>query len=166
MALAAMSATNWKSTALRVTSIMALTSATQKNSSASQLALAVEVSTSLWIHPPYWRQKLYADDPRDLSRAPTLEAFLERYALALAHCAYVLKPGGILAVLMGDYSDRQAGFVPSPTTPSNSHSLVAFANTRPTSSDSVHGASSGKKVYRSRFIPGLHDVCALFTKPE
>src|ERR1043166_4470348 len=25
----------------------------------------------VWIHPPYWRQKLYADDPRDLSRCPT-----------------------------------------------------------------------------------------------
>jgi hypothetical protein len=27
----------------------------------------------IWAHPPYWRQKLYADDPRDLSRSPTLE---------------------------------------------------------------------------------------------
>src|SRR5579859_6964885 len=25
----------------------------------------------IWSHPAYWRQKLYADDPRDLSRAPT-----------------------------------------------------------------------------------------------
>src|SRR5579884_2049741 len=24
-----------------------------------------------WIHPPYWRQKLYTDIPGDLSRAPT-----------------------------------------------------------------------------------------------
>ncbi len=47
----------------------------------------------VWIHPPYWRMKLYADTPADLSRAPTLEAFLERYSLALAHCAHVLKPG-------------------------------------------------------------------------
>jgi hypothetical protein len=23
----------------------------------------------IWIHPPYWRQKLYTDDPRDLSTA-------------------------------------------------------------------------------------------------
>ena len=27
----------------------------------------------IWAHPPYWRMKLYADDPRDLSRSPTLE---------------------------------------------------------------------------------------------
>jgi DNA modification methylase len=66
----------------------------------------------VWLHPPYWRQKLYADDPRDLSRTPTLDAFLERYTMLLGHCGYVLKPGGIMAVLMGDYSDREAGFVP------------------------------------------------------
>ncbi len=65
-----------------------------------------------WIHPPYWRQKLYAEDPRDLSRTPTLEAFLERYRLLIANCAGALVPGGKLAILMGDYSDRQAGFVP------------------------------------------------------
>ena len=38
-----------------------------------------EVFDFIWAHPAYWRQKLYADDPRDLSRSPTLEAFLLRY---------------------------------------------------------------------------------------
>lgn len=28
-----------------------------------------------------------------------------------------------------------------------------------------HGASSSRKVYRSAFIPGLHDVCMIFEKP-
>jgi hypothetical protein len=28
-----------------------------------------------------------------------------------------------------------------------------------------HGASSSRKVYRSSFIPGLHDVCMIFEKP-
>lgn len=27
-----------------------------------------------------------------------------------------------------------------------------------------HGASSSKKIYRSSFIPGLHDVLAIFNK--
>jgi hypothetical protein len=27
-----------------------------------------------------------------------------------------------------------------------------------------HGASSSSKVYRSRLIPGLHDVCTVFEK--
>lgn len=29
-----------------------------------------------------------------------------------------------------------------------------------------HGASSGHKVDRSSFIPGLHDVCVVFEKPR
>lgn len=120
----------------------------------------------VWIHPPYWRQKLYADDPRDLSRCPTLDAFLERYALALAHCAYVLKPGGILAVLMGDYHDREAGFVPLTY---HTKRLAFECGLTQHTTDIIrfsHGASSGRKVYRSSFIPGLHDVCAIFKKPE
>ena len=65
-----------------------------------------------WLHPPYWRQKLYTQDPRDLSRTPTLKAFLERYELLLKNTAQALLPGGKLAVLVGDYCDREAGFVP------------------------------------------------------
>ncbi|MGH7242375.1 MAG: hypothetical protein ACREJD_03035 [Phycisphaerales bacterium] len=120
----------------------------------------------VWLHPPYWRQKLYAADARDLSGAPTLDEFLERYALALAHSAYVLKPGGKLAVLMGDYTDRDAGLVP--LTYHTKH--LAFAcGLKQCCTEIIrfsHGASSGKKVYRSSFIPGLHDVCTVFEKPS
>jgi len=117
-----------------------------------------------WLHPPYWRQKLYADDPRDLSRTPTLAAFLERYGQALAHCAHVLRPGGKLAVLMGDYNDRETGFVPLTY---HTKRLAFECGLVQHGTDIIrfsHGASSGKKVYRSSFIPGLHDVCIIFEK--
>jgi hypothetical protein len=65
-----------------------------------------------WIHLPYWRQKLYCNDPRDLSRTHSLEAFLYRYRLLIENCAGALVAGGKLAILMGDYCDREAGFVP------------------------------------------------------
>lgn len=118
----------------------------------------------VWLHPPYWRQKLYADDPRDLSRAPTLDAFLERYSLLLSNCSVALKPGGTLAVLMGDYRDRQAGFIPLTY---HTKRLAFACGLTPAATDIIrfgHGASSSKKVYRSSFIPGLHDVCMLFEK--
>ena len=67
----------------------------------------------VWLHPPYWRQKIYSDDPRDLSTAPTLDAFLAGYERLIENCASVLKPGGHLAILMGDYSDRSGGFRPA-----------------------------------------------------
>lgn len=118
----------------------------------------------VWIHPPYWRQKLYAADSRDLSRAPTLETFLDRYASAIVHCTRVLKPGGHLAILMGDYQDREAGFVPLTW---HTKDLAFKCGLKQASTDIVrfsHGASSSRKIYRSSFIPGLHDVCAIFTK--
>jgi hypothetical protein len=118
----------------------------------------------VWIHPPYWRQKLYTADPRDLSTAPTLRYFLYRYEKLIRNCAAVLAPGGKLAVLMGDYSDRQAGFVPLVY---HTQRLCFEAGLKQTCTQIVrfsHGASSGKKAYKSSFIPGLHDVLTIVEK--
>jgi hypothetical protein len=62
---------------------------------------------------------------------------------------------------MGDYSDREYGFVP----------LVYFtkrlcfeSGLKQTCTDIIrfsYGASSSKKSYRSKFIPGLHDVVTI-----
>ncbi|MCC7290443.1 MAG: hypothetical protein IT449_00105 [Phycisphaerales bacterium] len=115
-----------------------------------------------WLHPPYWRQKLYTDDPRDLSRTPTLDAFLNRYRQLIANCAGSLVHGGRLAILMGDYTDREAGFTPLVY---HTKRLAFDAELRQCCTDIIrfsHGASSGRKVYRSAFIPGLHDVCMVF----
>lgn len=117
-----------------------------------------------WIHPPYWRQKLYTTDDRDLSRASTLEAFLERYRLLIANCTQALEAGGRLAILMGDYTDREAGFVPLVY---HTKAIAFSLGLRQDGTDIIrfsHGASSARKVYRSSFIPGLHDVCVIFRK--
>jgi hypothetical protein len=118
----------------------------------------------VWIHPPYWRQKLYTNDPRDLSRQPTLRGFLERYEALLRNCAEALQPGGILAVLMGDYSDAETGFVPLTY---HTKEIAFRLCLKQHGTDIIrfsHGASSSHKVYRSKFIPGLHDVCMLFER--
>ena len=91
-----------------------------------------------------------------------MEIFLQRYRQFIRNCAGVLKSGGKLAILMRDYSDREIGFVPLTYwtkrlafecgLPQHCTDIIRFS----------HGASSGKKVYRSSFIPGLHDVCMLF----
>ena len=119
-----------------------------------------------WIHPPYWRMKLYTDDARDLSRTPTLSAFLERYRLLIENCAGSLVPGGKLAILMGDYQDREAGQVPLVF---YTKLLAMRTGLRQACTDIIrfsHGASSSGKTYRSSFIPGLHDVCMIFEKPK
>lgn len=118
----------------------------------------------IWAHPPYWRMKLYADDPRDLSRAPTLDHFLSRYGQFIRNCRNALKRGGHLAILMGDYSDREAGYIPLVYWTKH---LAFAAGLRQPCTDIIrfsHGNSSSRKVYRSSFIPGLHDVCTIFEK--
>lgn len=118
----------------------------------------------IWSHPPYWRQKLYSEDPRDLSRAPTLGDFLRRYEQFIRNCVRALRPGGKLAILMGDYSDREEGFVPLTF---HTKRFAFAAGLRQHGTDIIrfsHGASSSKKIYRSSFIPGLHDTCMIFEK--
>ena len=132
----------------------------------SHSAFPSESFALCWLHPPYWRQKLYTGDPRDLSRTPTLDAFLNRYRALVANGARSLVPGGKLAILMGDHSDREAGFVPLVY---HTKRLAFEAGLRQCCTDIIrfsHGASSGHKVYRSSFIPGLHDVCMIFEKDQ
>jgi hypothetical protein len=126
---------------------------------------AAEAFDFIWAHPAYWRMKLYLDDPRDLSRAPTLGDFLHRYSQFIRSCAKALKPNGKLAILIGDYCDRDEGFVPLTF---HTKRLAFSAGLMQHCTDIIrfsHGASSSRKVYRSSFIPGLHDVCMIFEKP-
>lgn len=119
----------------------------------------------IWAHPPYWRQKLYTHNSGDLSRTGSLEDFLKGYGSFIQNCASVLAPGGKFAILMGDYSDREEGFV-SLTYATKQLAFAAGLSQHCT--DIIrfsHGASSSRKVYRSSFIPGLHDVCMVFSKP-
>ena len=118
----------------------------------------------VWAHPPYWRQKIYTTHSRDLSAAPSLEAFLEPYAAFIRNCASVLSAGGKFAILMGDYCDREAGFVPLTYL---TKQLAFAAGLRQSCTDIIrfsHGASSSRKIYRTSFIPGLHDACMVFEK--
>jgi SAM-dependent methyltransferase len=120
----------------------------------------------IWLHPPYWRQKVYSDDSRDLSTAPTLDAFFDGYERLIDNCVDVLQPGGKLAILMGDYSDRDVGFVPLTY---HTKRLAFSAGLKQCCTDIIrfsHGASSSKKTYRSSFIPGLHDVCSVFERSQ
>lgn len=46
----------------------------------------------VWLHPPYWRMKVYSDDPRDLSTAATLDEFLDSLSQVIVNCRRVLRP--------------------------------------------------------------------------
>jgi hypothetical protein len=115
----------------------------------------------IWVHPPYWRMKQYTSDPRDLSNCRTLVDFLIRYGFLIEHCREALLPAGKLAILMGDYEDRDAGYMPLVY---HTQRLCFDAGLKQSCTQIIrfsHGASSSKKTYRSSFIPGLHDVCTI-----
>ena len=120
----------------------------------------------IWAHPPYWRQKHYTNDVRDLSNAPTLTTFLQRYGQFIRNCGGALTPGGKLAILMGDYSDRDEGFCPLVY---HTKRFAFESGLRQACTDIIrfsHGATSSAKVYRTSFIPGLHDVCSIFERTK
>jgi hypothetical protein len=118
----------------------------------------------IWAHPPYFRQKLYSSDVRDISRSSNLDHFLRRYGQFIRNCKSALRADGKLAILMGDYNDREYGFIPLVF---ETKRLAFAAGLKQHCTDIIrfsHGNSSSKKVYRSSFIPGLHDVCTIFEK--
>ena len=66
---------------------------------------------------------------------------------------------------MGDYSDRDAGFVPLVYHTQRLAFEVGLQQQHTQIIRFSHGSSSSKKTYRSSFIPGLHDVCTIFENP-
>ncbi|WP_437207121.1 hypothetical protein [Planctomicrobium sp. SH664] len=115
----------------------------------------------VWGHPPYFRQIKYSDDPRCLSNAPSLEAFLDRMQLILRLSKGVLTRRGKIAILIGNYTDH-GKYMPL------SHLLVERAIREGlwlATTEIIrfqHNNSSSRKTYTSSFIPGLHDTCLIF----
>lgn len=117
-----------------------------------------------WLHPPYWRMIKYNESSKCLSNAATPDEFERRLQTVLSNCAGVLSEHGRVAVLMGDYSDREYGFV---SLTYLTKQAAENAGLRQCCTDIIrfqHGNTSSNKTYRNSFIPGLHDVCMVFAK--
>jgi SAM-dependent methyltransferase len=56
----------------------------------------------VFLHPPYHDIIRFGDDPRDLSNAPDEAAFLASFGRVAANAAALLRPGGHLALVIGD----------------------------------------------------------------
>lgn len=54
------------------------------------------------MHPPYFDIIKFSDDPRDLSNAGSVEAFLERLGQVVSRVVEVLDPGRYLVLVIGD----------------------------------------------------------------
>jgi hypothetical protein len=60
------------------------------------------------LHPPYHDIIRFSSDPRDLSNAPSVEAFLAALRAAVAQAVALLQPGRFLGLVIGDAYRRGA----------------------------------------------------------
>jgi SAM-dependent methyltransferase len=118
----------------------------------------------IWFHPPYWQMVRYnAGEPRCLSNAPTLDLFLEQMKRVFRNCRGALRPGGKLAVLMGDCR-QQGRYLGLPFLTLNAAAEVGFWLAAPEIIRFSHGATSSRQRYTTAFIPRLHDVCLVLER--
>jgi hypothetical protein len=113
----------------------------------------------VWLHPPYWQMIRYNDsNPRCLSNARTMDAFVAALRSVFRNCRGVLAERGKLAVLMGD-GKQDGKYLGLPFRTLNAAEAEGFQLAAPEIIHFGHGATSSAKVYTTSFIPRLHDVC-------
>ena len=118
----------------------------------------------VWYHPPYWDIVRYSDDPRDLSKCDSLEAFEFQLNASVERLYKAIRPGGVLAVLIGDKRKR-----------GNYHPLLRtlLMNQKIGQLKGIiikiqYNCRSDRNNYPSQnpfLIPIKHEYCLLFQKP-
>lgn len=117
-----------------------------------------------WIHPPYYDLVKYnGEDLRCLSNSKTVTDFNLRLQRVIVNCLSVLKPGGHIAVLIGDIT-RKGKFYGLPFHLWMTAKNIGLELAAPEICRLSHGASSSKRVYSHSFIPRVHDVCLVFRR--
>ncbi len=124
----------------------------------------------LIMHPPYFDIIKFSEDPRDLSNAPTIEAFLAKMNTIVANASRVLDRGRYLALVIGDkYSKGEwipLGFLTMQEVLKTGYTLksIIVKNFEETS-----GKRNQKELWRYRALVGgfyifKHEYIFLFRK--
>ena len=118
----------------------------------------------VWYHPPYWDIIRYSDDTRDLSNSPTLQDFEENLNKSVERLFQTVRPGGILAVLIGDKRRDGKYHVLMRTLLSNRN----IGELKAVIIKVQHNCKSTyMKTYVSGnpfFIPIMHEYCLIFRR--
>jgi len=117
----------------------------------------------VWYHPPYWDIIRYSDNPKDLSNCPTLEDFEFKLNQSIERLYRVVRPSGILAILIGDKRKEGNYYALFRTLLLNRN----IGQLKAIIIKVQHNCRSDRMVYNSRnpfLIPIKHEYCLVFQK--
>lgn len=114
----------------------------------------------VWYHPPYWDIIRYTEDSRDLSNCETLEEFETKLNKSVQRLFNAVKPGGVLAILIGDKRKEGKYYALLRTLLMNSN----IGQLKAIIIKVQHNCTSDKKPYLSNpfLIPIKHEYCLIF----
>jgi len=118
----------------------------------------------VWYHPPYWDMIRYSGHDQDLSNCASLEEFEARLNRSVERLSGTLRPGGIMAILIGDKRKHGAYYPLLRTLLMNSK----IKELRGIIIKIQHHCQSDKKEYGARnpfLIPIKHEYCLVYQKP-
>ena len=131
----------------------------------------------IFLHPPYWDMVYYTKDEdeektADLSRASTLEEYLNMLKAVLLECFRVLKPDKYLCILLGDRI-KEGNFIPLCRKTANLAEQVGFTDygyavkfTQGAQSLVVKGEMIYAELAYTENLKIEHDLVTFFRKVE
>jgi len=117
----------------------------------------------VFYHPPYWDIIQYSDNPKDLSNSSTLEDFEHKLNQSTEKLFEAVKPGGIMAVLIGDKRKSGNYYVLMRTLLLNKK----MGQLKALIIKLQHNCKSDRMFYNSQnpfLIPIKHEYCLIFQK--
>jgi hypothetical protein len=117
----------------------------------------------VFYHPPYHNIIKYSDDPKDLSNCHTIEEFERKLNQSTEKLFQTIKPGGIIAILIGD-KRKNGQYYPLLRT------LLTNQNIGQLKAVIIklqYNCSSDNRTYSSNnpfLIPIKHEYCIVFQK--
>ncbi|WP_419656026.1 hypothetical protein [Desulfosarcina variabilis] len=119
----------------------------------------------VWFHPPYWDIIKYSSNPCDLSACQTLAEFEDKLNSSVEKLIGVIKPYGIIAILIGD-KRKDGNYYPLFRT------LLSNPNIGQLKSIIIkiqHNCHSERINYKNKnpfLIPIKHEYCLIYQKSE
>ena len=119
----------------------------------------------VWYHPPYWDIIRYSDSPEDLSNCRTLDEFENKLNHSAEKLFQSVRPGGILAILIGD-KRKSGNYYPLFRT------LLSNNQIGPLKAVIIkiqHNCRSNHRNYYAHnpfLIPIKHEYCLIFQKQK